>query len=142
MARRELDPQRLIVAVHELGHWAAAKYVSGVSVVKVRVSGRGSGTQGLCRVRWPEGDNFDHAYLVFWLAGCEAQRLYAEKTGGKLDTSGWRGDLSNFKKVRRKHAPSRQWSESALRADARRLVRAHWSEIARLAPRLAERGHL
>ncbi|SDH65854.1 hypothetical protein SAMN05192558_113129 [Actinokineospora alba] len=143
MASREIHPHRLAVAVHELGHWVVAKDAS-IRVLKVRLSGSGAGTNGLCRVRWPNDDDgaLDHAYLLFWLAGCEAQRLHSEKTGTKLDTSGWSADLAKFKKVRRQHAPSRKWSESSLRADARRLVRAHWSEISRLAPRLAERGHL
>ncbi|PPK65767.1 hypothetical protein V5P93_000346 [Actinokineospora auranticolor] len=140
----DLDPHRLQVAIHELGHYIAWRDLPGAGIRAVRVTGHGRHTEGITTVDWPTDDNgaLDHGYLVGLLAGREADLFHKPHSTIPYDPRGCAFDLGLFRRVRRRHQPSRQWSEHDLRASARALIRAHWAEIQRLAPRLARRGRL
>nr|WP_042190905.1 hypothetical protein [Kibdelosporangium sp. MJ126-NF4] len=144
-ADRQIDPHRLQVAVHELGHWVVWRTIPGARVVTVHLTGHGRGTEGTVEVDWAKSEQSpeaNRAYLAGLLAGREADALWAEATGTRQDTSGCSHDLAVYHRVRRTHPPSGQFTTTEIRVHARRLVRASWNEITRLAPRLATRGHL
>nr|WP_042198370.1 hypothetical protein [Kibdelosporangium sp. MJ126-NF4]CEL23356.1 hypothetical protein [Kibdelosporangium sp. MJ126-NF4]CTQ96908.1 hypothetical protein [Kibdelosporangium sp. MJ126-NF4] len=139
------DPHRLQVAVHELGHFVVWRAIPGARVVTVQVTGHGRNTEGTVEVDWSTSEQSpvaNRAYLAGLLAGREADAMWAEQTGTRQDTSGCGHDLAVYHRVRRTHPPSGEWSSTEIRGDARRLVRASWAEITRLAPRLAHRGQL
>jgi hypothetical protein len=139
----ELDTYRLHVAIHELGHYVAWNSLPGARIISVRVWGHGTRTAGYTDAWLPDDDHgaLDRGYLIGLLAGHEAALIHREITGIRF-APGCSGDYAAFRSVRRRHKPSRQWTRHELRTAARHLVRAHWPQIEKLAPRLARRGHL
>ena len=141
----DLDPVRLIVAAHELGH-AVVWSVTGMRVESIEVTGRGLGTNG-CVVLANRAHLSSAAdcrsYLLGMLAGSEAENRWCGTTGTRPTVDGCAHDRREFGYMYRRRRP---WgvteSRAALRTQARQLVRAHWPAIARLAPRLALRGSL
>lgn len=141
----ELDPVRLMVAAHELGHaivWSA----TGMRVEFIEVTGHGRATQGCVRLanRARLSSAADcRSYLVGMLAGHEAEIRWCAATDTRPIADGCAEDRREFAYMYRRR---RQWgvtdARAALRTQARHLVRAHWPTIARLAPRLAHRGSL
>ncbi|SDD94892.1 hypothetical protein [Actinokineospora iranica] len=139
----DLDPDRLNVAFHEIGHLTVWETLPGARVLAVKVTGKGNGTEGLVHMRWPKNaPEIDRGYLVGRLAGSEADRLRCDQTGDRPDTAGWGHDMADFRRVRRQHEPSRQWTEAELRAEARRLLLAQLPRAQRRALQLARYGHL
>lgn len=142
---QELDPVRLMVAAHELGHavvWSA----TGMRVESIAVTGHGRDTEG--RVRLADRAHLSNAadcrgYLLGMLAGREAEIRWCEATSTRPIADGCAEDRREFGYMYRRR---RQWgvtdTRAALRTQARHLVRAHWPTIARLTPRLAHRGSL
>jgi hypothetical protein len=143
-----LDLRRVQCAAHELGHLIVWEQVPGARIGRVRVSGRGTHVNGYAEVSWtPQSKpdlvrEQDHGYLLGMMAGREADLIWCELTGVRHDPSTCADDLAAVRKARRRHAPSRQWSERELATSARQLVRARWGRIERLLPKLARTGHL
>lgn len=138
------DPHRLAVAAHELGH-ALVWRAGGFDIDEIWVKGHGPAAHG--RVWIVQHENHirtladEHAIQAGLLAGREAQiRWCAENDVTDSDTSADE-DMTLYRQRRRTRI-GRQVSRTAVRADARRLVGAHWPAIARLAPRLARDGRL
>jgi hypothetical protein len=138
------DPWRLHCAAHELGHhltWTAL----GFSTRSVHVTGSGDNVEGETRLT-NEGNNLDtpqrcRDYLVGLLAGREADILWARHAGRPFRERHSASDLKVYRKIRR-HAWAKDTSDHQFRTEATRLVRAHWNQIVRLAPQLAESGRL
>lgn len=141
----ELDPVRLMVAAHELGH-AVVFLVTGLRIESIQVTGHGRRTEGFVDV----ADNARlsstadcRSYLLGMLAGREAGDRWCQVTGTGPFADGCAEDLRAFRYQYRRRRP---WgvteSRAELRNQTRQLVRQHWPIIARLAPRLARRGSL
>lgn len=130
---------RLLTAHHELGH-AVVFQALGITVTGVEVINEAHGvttTDSDDPFATPEQTR---AYLVGALAGREADLRWFDVYGyDGFDESSCADDLAYFRKHRR-HEFVRDIPDSEFRSEARRLVRAHWGRITRLAPRLAERG--
>ena len=141
----KVDPVRLMVAAHELGH-AAVWSATGMRVELIEVTGHGLRTQGT--VQLANNARLSSAadcrsYLVGMLAGREAEDRWCTVTGTRPVADGCADDRRAFGYMYRRRRP---WgvteTRAELRAQARQLVRQHWPTIARLAPRLARRGSL
>ena len=140
-----LDPRRAHVAAHELGHLVVWERVPGARIVTVRVRGKGNNSDGYVEVDWPkhyDTPDMVRGYLVGMMAGREADLIWCELSGMRHYPDTCADDLAAVRKARRRHAPSRQWTESELAREARTLVRARWGRILRLVPKLARTGHL
>jgi hypothetical protein len=139
----DLDPMRMMVAAHELGH-AVVWLVTGTRVVSIEVTGRGRGTEGTVQLvasdRLTTVDDC-RSYLLGILAGREAEDRWYQATDTRPVLDGCAHDRRAFDHINR-----RPWgvteSRAELRHQARQLVRQHWPTIARHAPRLARRGRL
>lgn len=140
----DLDPGRAQVAAHELGHLVVWEQVPGARIVAIRVRGRGDHSGGYVQVNWPKHDTPDlvHGYLVGMMAGRAADLIWCELSGRRHDPYTCADDVAAVRTARRRHEPSRQWSESELARQATQLVRARWGRIVRLVPRLARTGRL
>jgi hypothetical protein len=131
------------VAAHELGHWEVWKGLPGARVVRVRIWGSPTNPEGHTEMDWSRaGEDCDRGFLVGLLAGEEADKLWARATHRPRMRSGSSHDMAAFRDVRRKHKPSRQWSESHLRSEAQRLLIARWDDLVQRVPKLARTGHL
>lgn len=140
MDREGIDPHRLRVAVHELGH-AVVYRDGGLAILGIRVAGHGARAVGYVDLD-PNGARTAEqarAYMAGLLAGGIADARWCELHGVPHDESTCSTDRSLFREFRR-HPMVRDISQAAFRATARRLVRVHWSEITRRAPTLARRG--
>jgi hypothetical protein len=139
----ELDPQRLRVAAHELGHLVAYRE-AGIPVESITITGHGTRARG--EVMLPRAATIAEEripdYLVAVLAGREADRWWTDLHGMPRSTSRtFETDLRLFR--RHFHGPAvRGLSESVLAARARKLVQRHTRLIESLAPDLARRGRL
>jgi len=143
MAATYIDPHRLRVAAHELGHYLAWQD-AGITPAAIVVEGYGEEAHGHVetgRTRLTTTEQAS-AYLVGLLAGREAELIWCTKYGLRyhphtFDT----GDGPRFRKLRR-HKLVRAITDGEFQSGAQRLVQGHWPRIERLAPRLALRGHL
>ncbi|MCP2242728.1 hypothetical protein [Lentzea aerocolonigenes] len=138
----EIDPYRLAVAVHELGHLIAWQR-AGLHINEIRVFGTGERAEGyvdLGRQRIRDTDQA-RAYLVGLLTGREAEVRWCELSGMRHHDYTSEPDMRSFRRLRR-HKLARHLTDAELRHDARALVRAQWEQITRLAPRLARCGWL
>ncbi|GLZ43515.1 hypothetical protein [Actinokineospora sp. NBRC 105648] len=140
----ETDLHRLQVATHEVAHYLVWSAMPDARITRVWVRGRGTSAHGMCSVDWrAETPDQDRDYLVGLLAGCVADDLFSDAHPGfRCRRSGQSPDLAVFRKIRRRHEPSRAWSERQLRDTAERLLRADWDRVERLALTLADRGRL
>lgn len=143
MTDTDIDPHRLVVAAHELGHaivWAA----SGFTISEIWVKGHGDGVHGWVSLANPD-DHYtpegECGYQAGLLAAGEAERRWCDQVGMAFDGSGCRDDYAKLRKRTRTKLGS-QVRRSAARSEAQRLVRVHWKRIVRLAPTLAVRGSL
>lgn len=138
----DLDPIRLSVAAHELGHMVTWEH-AGFRIQTIRVTGRGTSTQGLVHVdRGLLRDPGEvRAWLVGLLAGREAEQRWCDQTGSAFIEAGSGEDLAQFRKWRR-HEWARRLTERELRIEARQCIRTRWRQIVRLTPRLAHAGRL
>lgn len=139
----DLDPHRLHVAIHELGHYVAWRGLPGARILSVTVTGHGPRASGFTDAWLPDTERgpLERGYLIGLLAGHEAALIHQARTGLPSVPS-CTADLATFRAARRHPKPTQQWSRAELRAAARALVRSHWPQIQKLAPRLAHRGHL
>jgi len=140
----DLDPARLQCAVHELGHLTVWEALPGVRVNGVWVKGHGlRRVHGCVDVAIPDNSpELDRGYLVGVLAGREADRIFCDLTNARHDPRTCSYDMANFRRTRRRHKPSRRWSETELAREARGIIRANWSTVLRRATQLARRGSL
>jgi hypothetical protein len=138
----DIDPQRLCVAAHELGHYIAWRK-AGIRIKSIRVAGTGTSVAGNVHIgRQKLGSPKQaHAYLVGILAGPEADQRWCQHNGLTVHQHTWAADMDSFAECR-KHEWTRRTPDIEFRAAARRLVAANWREVVRLAPQLAQRGHL
>lgn len=137
-----IDPQRLRVAVHELGHALVWK-AGGYPPTGIRVHGRGDTACGevtIGRVRVADVDAV-RSYFAGLLAGRLADQLWCDQTGQRFRDHTCYSDLASFR-VQRRTELGRQVSRAEATAAARTLVRSHWARIVRLAPRLATAGRI
>lgn len=132
-----------MVAAHELGHVVACR-AGGLPVREIKLSGRGSNTEGVVRWHEPGGIEGYLAGLIARLAGRAADLRWCEETGTPNDSNGCSYDITEYRKMRRAwpSAWGRIPSDRELRTAADRLVRRQWPRILRLAPQLALRGRL
>ncbi|MFC0540664.1 hypothetical protein [Kutzneria chonburiensis] len=141
--RAEVEDVRPIVAAHEVGHLIAFQ-LADMTITEVRLVGSRIRAEGYVQIEdadQPHDAAQAHAVLVGVLAGVAAGHRWCDRHGlthlvgeDVHDRAAWL-DLRPkplFRDVDRRQAL----------ADARRLVRQHWSRIERLAPVLAERGFL
>lgn len=138
----EIDPYRLVVAAHELGHLIAWQR-AGLHINEIRVLGTGEQAEGyvdLGRQRIRDADQA-RGYLVGLLAGREAGNRWCEQAGMRHHEHTCADDMRSFQRLRR-HELARHFTDTALRHDAWALVLAQWEQITRLAPRLARHGWL
>ena len=142
MGLDDLDPRRLEVAAHELGHAIAWKE-AGLAATAIRVLGHGDRAQGYVRIenRLIYDADAARAYLAGLLAGREAGIRWCEENGLTHYEHTCHTDLNNFRQQRRTPL-GRQVSVGQARATARLIVRANWCLIVRLAPRLALQGRI
>jgi hypothetical protein len=139
---RVLDPLRLVVAAHELGHaltWAAA----GMPIVKIWVDGYGEQAHGYVRLDRKKLKDAAEArdYLVGMLAGRAADIRWCDEHGLTHHEYTCADDLASFRKSR-KHPWVRDIPDSEFYTAARIVVRQHWPQICRLAPRLSRHGSI
>lgn len=136
-----IDPDRLIVAAHEIGHVVGFRK-AGVPLVAIRVLRAGHRAHGYVQETGEVALSDREAaitYLVALLAGKEAGLAWCDEYGldyGQREDT----DLDGF------HHQRREWGislpEPRARDLARRLVIDRWAVIQRLAPVLAARGAL
>lgn len=139
-----LDPQRLHIAHHELGHWIAWNAYPTVGTKDIQVWGYGRnaeghvtpGTDGRLRNQQQCRD-----FLIGLLAGREADAYYCTRAGIRFNPTHSKADLRAFRRIH-KHEWVRDVAATEFRTLAREIVHANWSHIVRLAPTLARRGHL
>lgn len=139
-----LDPMRLLVATHELGH-AVAWDVAGIRVLDIQVRGQGRSTEGVVEID-RANTIFRNAsdacgYLAGLLAGQVASLRWSEETGTPHPSRGCSHDL-RLVRLQRKAGYAREVPVATARDEARRVVREQWVRIVRLAPRLAEAGYV
>ena len=142
MAAQQLDPRRLSVAAHELGHYIAWRDAD-IHIKSIVVTGVGDAAEGNVHIGRQEMKSPEQAwaYLVGLLAGPAADRLWCQRNSLTVHPRTWAGDMKSFNKCR-KHEWTSRTPVRKFEAAARELVAANWHEIERLAPRLAQRGHL
>lgn len=139
----DIDPQRLVIAAHELGHafvWRA----SGFRIRTIWIKGYGDRVHGFVTLDNPDDHQTldgERGYQAGLLGAGEAQRRWCSETGQKFDESGCRDDYTTLRK-RAKDKLGKQIPRSAATTEAQRLVRAHWPRIVLLTPLLATRGSL
>jgi len=143
----DLDPHRLMIALHEVGHLIVWQALPGVRITDVALTGKGSlwSVKGHVSVDWTgaaDTEEVGHGYLVGLLAGHAADRIRCEHTGDQIDTSGCADDFHHYRRARWNHKPSRQWSRATILADARRALLANLPRLHRDALRLARTGRL
>lgn len=139
---RPLDPQRLRVAAHELGHylvWTQA----GIPIKTIWIAGRGDAAAGNVEVpRMNARNNTQYrAFVVGILAGREADKRWCREHDLEVDETRFRSDMKRFRRLR-KDPSIRDVTAAELQAEARQLVNTNWRRINRLIPTLARRGHL
>lgn len=135
-----LDPHRLIVSAHEIGH-AIAWSVAGMPIVAIWVEGRGPGAHGYVKLDGKKLRNANETrdYLIGLLAGRAAGIRWCESHGLTHHDYTCADDLTKFRQGRQ-HRWVRHIPDSEFHTAARLLVRQHWPRIARLAPELSRRG--
>lgn len=141
--QRRMDPDRLRVAAHELGHAFAWHVADCANPTAIRVHGRGVGAHGYVNVAAHVRTVDDaRCYLAGLLAGREADMRWCEENDLAHRAQTCSTDLANFRQQRRNYDLCRQVSTAEARALARRIVRTHWRQIVRLTPRLARAGRI
>lgn len=146
MSQEKLDPRRLLVAAHELGHVVAMR-AAHIGITEVRVGGHGERVYGFVRPNNSDDEaaiqdpHRARACLATHLAGYYAESAWCKRHGLPFNASASDADVRVFNK-RRKHAALTGVTTDQIKADARRLVRAQWGYILRNAPKLARRGWL
>lgn len=137
-----IDPYRLVVAAHELGHLVGYQ-LAGLTIHEVRVLGEGDAAEGYVRLdpRGARGAHQARAYMVGLLAGRVAGVRWCELHGVAHRDDACTTDRTLYRRFRT-HPLVRDVPDAEFRAAAQQLVRTHWPRIARLAPRLARRGWL
>lgn len=134
----EIDPTRLLVAAHELGH-ATVWNTAGIVVTSIWLRGRGRGTEGCVEIADDELDAEQwRGYLAGLLAGRIAGDHWADLHRLRFIPSCPRDILDFRRAIRRPIAQGLTVSE--VRAEAHRRVRVEWPRVLRLAPLLASRG--
>lgn len=137
-----VDHTRMVAAAHEVGHLVGLR-LAGQQVTAVRVIGHGTHAYGYVHADITIADREQgRAVLVATLAGGMAGATWCERHGlTQPGTGACSTDMTIYRRYRRSPL-LRDLGHGELRASARRLVRQHWREIERLAPRLARRGSL
>lgn len=139
----DIDPQRLVIAAHELGH-AIVWRASGFTIREIWIKGRGDSAHGWCGLtdanahHTPQGEL---GYQAGLLGAAEAQHRWCSETGVPFDENACREDYTNLR-TRAKDQLGRQIKRSAATAEARRIIRANWRRIVLLTPKLAAHGSL
>jgi len=141
-ADRALDPHRLTVSAHELGHaiaWSAA----GMPIVDIWVKGHGEQAHGYVRLDGRKLRDAAEArdYLVGMLAGRAASIRWCDEHGLTHHEHTCADDLASFRKSRQ-HPWVRDIPDREFHAAARLVVRQHWPRIIRRAPQLSCRGSI
>lgn len=139
----ELDPQRLRVAAHELGHYLAWQ-AADLDIQRIYVAGTGVEAHGKVRIRRQKVRDPEQAraYLVGMLAGREADIRWCEHNDLEWHEHTSNGDMKAYRSLHRRIDWVRDVTDREFRAEAHRFIVANWSKITRLAPKLAERGRL
>jgi hypothetical protein len=138
------DPDRIVVACHELGH-AVAFTEAGQTVCEIRVIGHGAQVHGYTDITKTVINDPEQgrAFLVAIVAGAEAGARWSAINGYSRPGCGAcksASDLATYREIRRKYPMLARFSDVEIRGMARRLVRARWRRIAALTPGLATRG--
>lgn len=144
----EPNLEALHAAHHELGHMFAFQAAQiPLSQIRVYQDGRG-GVKTADGEAWTNNKRREfasteegRAYLAAILAGSEADRRWCDQNRLEYFESWSKSDMERFHALRR-HPLTRHLSTSEIRADARRVVRANWARITRLAPKLARKRHI
>jgi hypothetical protein len=140
---KTLNPARLVVAAHELGHgliWKAADFPVGSLWIRGESDDwmRGATEMGGNLIR-----DTEHMaeYLVGLLAGHIAGERWRDEYRVRERMHGNVGDEATYRQMMRADM-SQPLRRADLTLTAQRAVSVHWGEIERLAPLLAERGTL
>jgi hypothetical protein len=138
----DLDPRRLEVAAHELGHLIAYQH-AGLAVRAIRITGRGEDARGAVRLdpRGARTAEQARGYLVGLLAGRVAALRWCHEHGPQFREHVARTDRALYREFRR-HPWVREVPDAHFQAAAHDLIHAHWSHITRQASRLAREGRL
>lgn len=143
MDDRAHDPYRHVAAAHELGHAITWRAV-GFDIDEIWVKGSGEAAHGHVWIVQTDDQirtvDDERAVQAGLLAGRVAQYRWCDQTAIAIDFSCEADELHY--RDRRRSPLGRRVSRTAVRDDARRLVRVHWRAIARLTPLLARTGHL
>ncbi|MFC0436641.1 hypothetical protein [Kutzneria buriramensis] len=140
--RADVEDVRPIVAAHEVGHLIAFQ-LADVKIIEVRLFGSRIRAEGYVQadVDPPRDAAQAHAVLVGVFAGVAAGHRWCDRHGLTHLVGEDVHDRVAYRDLRRKPL-FRDVDRAEAVADARRLVRRHWSRIERLAPVLAARGFL
>jgi hypothetical protein len=139
-----IDPHRLLIAAHELGH-ALAWRALGFTVDEVWVKGRGPAAHGrvwldITHVK-PWTLTHERGFHTGLFAGREAELRWCNEHGLPINEASCSEDMAQHAR-RRRTSLGRQVRPREAEAEARRLVRRYWPRLVRLAPHLAIRGSL
>ncbi|WP_326960555.1 hypothetical protein [Amycolatopsis sp. NBC_01286] len=150
LAHAGIDSHRLIAAAHEVAH-AIGFAAAGVAVTEIEVYGHGENAAG--HVFVPGGIDVTNlrGFAVAHFAGraadlrwCDEHQLPpAPERTCATDMAMVREFIRDAGRETKAHG-EKKFSPglASLRSEATRFVRAHWSTVARLAPRLARTGSL
>ncbi len=139
-----IDPHRLLIAAHELGH-ALTWHALGFTVDEIWIKGHGRSAHGyvwldITKAK-PWTVRHERDYHIGLFGGREAQQRWCEDHNIPFDEYACAEDMAIHRKRRRTRLGG-QVHPGEAKAEARRLVRAHWRRIVHLAPSLATRGSL
>jgi hypothetical protein len=126
-------------AAHELGH-ALVWQSLGLRVCELRVDDHGN---GWADARFDQHDPDDLYWHVLGVAaGPEADRLWCDRHRGVwVESESFKSDWSSLRRWL-SNPRLREYTGWQISEEARRLVDELWSDVERLAPRLADRGSL
>lgn len=139
-----VDPHRLAIAAHELGHAIVWRAV-GFDIDEIWIKGHGLATHGHVWIVQTEEQirttADEHAVQTGLLAGLEAQLRWCH--AHSLPTATVRADTDmTLYHQRRRTRLGRDVDPAAVRDDTRRLLHQHWNTLTRLVPVLATAGRL
>ena len=139
----DIDPHRLVVAAHELGH-ALTWHALGFLVDTIWIKGHGDSAHGevMIDITKVKPWTYDHErdFHVGLLGGREAHQRWCDETGMPFLERHCAEDMAQLR--RRRSELGGQTTPRAIRTSARQLVRSHWRRVVLLAPVLARRGSL
>lgn len=139
-----IDPHRLRVAAHELGH-AIAWHATGFQVAEIWIRGQGPSVHGHVWLDHTDDElttvELERRYQAGLHAGRLAEQRWCEENDLCFGEHTCTQDMDILRN-RRRREPGCLVPAGQAMGDAQRLIRVKWSRIARLTPALAAAGSL